>query len=92
MATVKLNLEVTPANVQAYWIDIDDVIVPFTNGKGSKDLQSPGDYVLGWHFTGNAGSSIAIVGKVGDNKVVEVRKSSMPAGEHEAFGSKDFSA
>jgi hypothetical protein len=89
MAKVTLDLEVAASKgVVAYWIDIDNAIVPISNSKGSVPLDS-GDHDLGWHFVGNSGATLSVVGKVNDIKVVEV-KSTIPPGDHSAFGTKSF--
>lgn len=91
MAKVTLDLEVTASKgVVAYWIDIDNAIVPISNGKGSVPVDS-GGHDLGWHFVGNPGGTLSVVGKVNDIKVVEV-KSTIPPGDDAAFGTKSFTA
>ncbi len=91
MAKVTLDLAVTPSkDVKAYWIDIDKTIVPISGKKGSAPLDSPGAYTLGWHFVGNSGATLSIVGTVGNNEVVKVDDSTIPAGDDEAFGAKPF--
>ena len=91
MARKKINFQVSPGTgVTGYWLAVADKDVPLANGKGSTTTESPSNPILSWWFAGNPGSKLGIVGKVGADKVVEVKGSKIPAGEAEGAGSKRF--
>ena len=91
MATVTLDVTATPGDgVQSYWIAVHDQDVPMNNDQGSVDLESPGSYILVWHFIGDAGDTIGITGEVAGDSVVEVKKSVIPNGEIAGAGQARF--
>lgn len=90
MASKTIQFEVDPGDTDAQWIAVDDQDVPLVNHRGSVSV---GDtfpkHVLIWWFTGDAGTTIKITGKVGVDTVVSV-SSSVPDGEHDGGGRKRF--
>ena len=90
MATRRVNFTVTSkAGVQAFWIAVSNTDVLLVDGKGSIDVET-GRRTLTWWFAGNPGGKLSIVGKVGENSVVDVKESTIPPSEHEAAGRKRF--
>jgi hypothetical protein len=92
MATVNLNLTVTPSDgVRGYWLVVHDQDVPIQNDSGSVKLESPGTYILVWHFIGQAGNTLGIVGKVNDDNVVQIKQSTIPDSQQAGAGMQRFS-
>ena len=88
---VKLLFAVTASSgVEGSALFVDDQNVPLNNGKGSLSLPA-GDYILIWHFVGDAGETIAITGKSNGQTVVEVKKSTIPNGAVKSGGLRRFS-
>jgi hypothetical protein len=97
MAKQKISFTVTPSDgIDNFWIAVSEHNVPLgTNNKGAVDLEENRSYILLWFMVGNSGQGISIVGEIIDesgmkNKVVEVKKSKIPAGEFEAANHKRF--
>jgi hypothetical protein len=92
MPSIQVKFTVTPgANVSDYWIRAGNIDVKLTNGVGTATLNSPGSYLLIWHFEGLAGATLAIDGVNGNNSVVTVKQSTIPDGESSGAGNKRFS-
>jgi hypothetical protein len=91
MAMRTVDFEVTGKDgVQAFWIAVGKDDVRLVNGKGSKDLDDTVEHFLIWWFTGDPGGKLAIVGKVGEGTVVEVKESKIPKKRIQAAGAKPF--
>lgn len=91
MPTSTVYFEATPGNgVDAYWINVDGDDIPLVNGKGQKNIDL-GSHLLIWWFIGASGASLAIEGTLANGtKVIEVKGSRIPDGEHEGAGFKRF--
>ena len=90
MPTKRVNFEVTAkAGVQAFWIAVGNADVPLVDGRGSITVNT-GRRTLTWWLAGNPGGKLSITGTVGDDTVVEVKESAIPASEHEAAGRRRF--
>lgn len=91
MATRTIDFEVTKKDgVQAFWIAVGARDVRLVNGIGSIDVDAPATEFLVWWFAGESGGKLAIVGKVGNRTVVEVKQSVIPPGQNRAAGAKRF--
>jgi hypothetical protein len=89
VARTVLEIEVTASGgVQAYWVDVDNVVIPTANGKGAIALDS-GTHILGWHFVGNSGATLKIAGTVGTSAIVQA-KGTIPLVDDKAHGAKPF--
>jgi len=92
MPAVSLDLTASPSDdVQSYWITVHDQPVTMNNDAGSVNLASPGTYILVWHFIGNEGATVGIQGDVNGSTVVQVKQSTIPAGQISGAGISRFS-
>jgi hypothetical protein len=88
---VTVNLTVSPSEgVVSYWIAVHDVDVEMVRDCGKIDLDSPGTYILVWHFIGKPGETLGIKGGVGLKTVVEIKKNMIPAGQPSGAGVARF--
>jgi hypothetical protein len=91
MAKRTTNFTVTGKDgVKAFLLDVGMTPVPLVNGKGSIPLDTGVEHLLVWRFTGDAGAKLAIVGKVGEQTVVEVKESTIPPHRNHGAGVKPF--
>jgi hypothetical protein len=78
------------SDVKAYEIDVGLEIVPINNDEGSLAVESGVEQLLVWRFTGDPGAKLAIVGKVGEATVVEVKESTIPPQRIHGAGYRPF--
>ena len=85
-----VSFTVTPNGAAAYWLAVGDDDVTLTNGRGTINLAA-GFHYLVWHFIGNPGSSISIVGTdARGGSLVEVKQSTVVSGQSSRAGYRGF--
>lgn len=90
MATVLVKFKVTGAPGMVYAIDVDGTDIPLGQGAGSIRLPKGEEAMLRWWMFGNPGEPLAILGKVGEAEVVNVKASRIPEGRRKGSGFRVF--
>jgi hypothetical protein len=91
MPTKQVQVTVAPGpSVTVVAIHIDGQLVPLVNNQGSIRLDSPGRYLLVWHFAGNSGDTLSVLVTSSGSALLEMKKSRVPVGENAGAGIARF--
>ena len=90
--STKLSIKFKAAATDAlrYWLAIDNDDLVITNGEATVELLEGVECVLVWWTVGNAGDTLAVVGKAGEREVVNVKESKIPTGASKGAGYRRF--